>query len=69
MNRKNIGEIEISPIGLYIRSTSDITLKWKDIRNSSDINELNEIIFGGSKDKLYKDNKLLVHDDSIKRHL
>ena len=45
MNRKNIGEIEISPIGLYIRSTSDITLKWNDIRTSSDINELYAIGF------------------------
>jgi len=43
MNRKNIEEIEISPIGLYIRSISDINPKWKDIRTSSDINELYEI--------------------------
>ena len=43
MNRKNIWEMEISPIGLYLRSTSDINPKWKDIRTSSDINELAKI--------------------------
>ena len=47
MNRENIEEIEISPIGLYIRNTSDIILKWKDIRTCSDINELAEMLLIG----------------------
>lgn len=32
-----------SSIEEYIRSTSDITPKWKDIRISSDMNKLSEI--------------------------
>jgi len=43
MNRKNIVEIESSSIGLYIRSTLDITPKWEDMCSIADITELGVI--------------------------
>jgi len=36
--------MEISSIGFYMRSISEITPKWNDIRTGSDINELYEIV-------------------------
>lgn len=42
MGGRNIGELGSSTRGRYIRSTSDITSKWYDIRTGSDINELYE---------------------------
>ena len=43
MSEKHCGEKGSSSIGMYIRSTSDIPTKWKDIRTSSDMNELGDI--------------------------
>jgi len=43
MSEKHFGEKRSSSIGIYIRSTSDIPTKRKDIRTSSDMNELSEM--------------------------
>ena len=34
MIQERFGEEKVSSRGMYIRSTSDILLKWTDIRNS-----------------------------------
>jgi len=43
MNIEDFERESVSPIWMYIRSTSDIPLKCKDIRTSSDIPELGEM--------------------------
>ncbi len=60
------GEKGISSRGMYIRSTSDILQKWKDIRNSyippnwddmrniADITKLSKIGGKGLLDKIFK---------------
>jgi|LGVD01.1.fsa_nt_gb hypothetical protein len=41
---KRFGEKKFSSSGMYIRSTSDIPLKWKDMRNIADIPKLNAMV-------------------------
>lgn len=48
--KKKIREVLSSPRGMYIRSTADIPLNWKDICNIADINELSEIVDFGHKE-------------------
>ena len=60
---ERFGEKKCSSRGMYMRSTSDILPKWKDIRNSyiplnwndmrsiADITELNKIVIKGYYDR------------------
>ena len=43
MIEKSFGEKKFSPRGMYIRGTSDIPLKWENMRNIADIQKLCEI--------------------------
>ena len=43
MKERKIKEKEGSVIVIYIRSTSDITPKWEDMRSIADITKLGEI--------------------------
>jgi|LGVF01.1.fsa_nt_gb hypothetical protein len=45
MVQERFGTEKVSAIGMYIRSTSDITLKWNDMRSIADITKLDEICF------------------------
>jgi len=45
MIEERFGEKWSTSIGMYIRSTSDILPKWKDIRSIADIPKLDEIIW------------------------